>query len=111
MSVMTAGELAHLRSLGVTGYTAADIIARQHALLGEWVASATNIESGEAVAKVEQSFVARCRQVLADVRGIEAEAVNDERTAQPAGTPEVMATGYSDDRAHEVTLDATPWLV
>lgn len=110
MSLMTAGDLAHLRSLGVTGYTAAAIIARQHALLGEWVASATNIGSGEAVAKVEQSFVARCREVLADVRGIEEAAVNDERTAQPAGTAEVTATGHSDDWAHEVTFDATPWL-
>lgn len=109
MSLMTAGDLAHLRSLGVTGYRAAAVIARQHALLGEWVASATNIDSGEAVAKVEQSFVARCQEVLSGVRGIEAAAVNDERTAEPAGTPEVMATGHSDDWAHEVTFDATAW--
>lgn len=109
MSLMTAGDLAHLRSLGVTGYTAAAIIARQHALLGEWVASATNIGSGEAVAKVEQSFVARCRAVLGDVRGIAAADVNDERTAEGAGTPTVMATGHSDDWAHEVMFDATAW--
>lgn len=40
-------------------------LAEAEALLREWVACATNIGSGEAVAKVEQAFVAQCRTFLA----------------------------------------------
>lgn len=40
-------------------------LAEAEALLREWVACATNIGSGEAVAKVEQAFIAQCRTFLA----------------------------------------------
>ena len=39
-------------------------IERLRGLLREWCASAVDIKSGEAVAKVEQSFVRHCRAVL-----------------------------------------------
>ncbi len=39
-------------------------LTEAEALLREWCACATNIGSGEAIAKVEQQFVQRCRDTL-----------------------------------------------
>jgi hypothetical protein len=109
MSALTSTELAHLRSLGVTGYKAAEVIERQQGLLREWVASATNIESGEAVAKVEQGFVQQCRDALGHRAPASALVVDDVRSDADEGVLTVLAEGHSDDWMHEVAFDARPW--
>jgi hypothetical protein len=109
MSWITAEELAHLRSLGVTGYRAAEVIDRQQGLLQEWVASATNIESGEAIAKVEQGFVQQCRDTLGHRAPASALVVHEVHTDADEGVLTVLAEGHSDDWMHEVAFDATPW--
>jgi hypothetical protein len=109
MSWITAEELAHLRSLGVTGYRAAEVIDRQQGLLQEWVASATNIESGEAIAKVEQGFVQQCRDTLGHRAPASAVGVHEVHTDADEGVLTVLAEGHSDDWMHEVAFDATPW--
>jgi hypothetical protein len=109
MSALTSAELAHLRSLGVTGYKAAEVIERQQGLLREWVASATNIESGEVVAKVEQGFVEQCRRVLGHRARAGALVVQDVRGDAGEAVLTVLAEGHSDDWMHEVAFDAAPW--
>jgi hypothetical protein len=109
MSALTVAELALLRSLGVTGYKAAEVLASLHGLLAEWVACATNIDSGEAVAKVDKAFVERCRVALGQCADAGDRVVAGGRGAGSAGTEEVAASGHSDDWVHEVQFDASPW--